>query len=343
VPAVSAVPGKLDVAQTYNDDYHGWPVAPVHEPHPMRGSFMDPRPDADLGAIYHDGVDIAVRDDHPEPGAPPGRTHRVYAIEGGQVRRATPRGVRGLVDCGHFRYEHVDALVKVGDQVDPGDLIGWTCFDSWHVHVGEWIFPPGDDPILVNPMRPGGKIRPYLDDAPPEIHEIRFYTPAEPEWTRRPEANVARLPQAGTRLDKTGLSGKVDVRVRLDDPQSFIGWFEDLPWLAAPHHPFRLGVALIELPGGDVVLNRDVFRAERSVYTPAGQHYAPGTDQNLPANGCMAMHRTARCDGVYWFRLFPKPYWDTTRLPDARYRLRILAWDVVGNESEADTDVTIRN
>ncbi len=343
MPGVSAVPGKLNVDQTYNDDYRGWPVAPVHEPHPIRGSFMDPRPDPDLGAIYHDGVDVAVRDDRPESGAPPGRTHRVYAIEGGEVRRATPRGVRGLVDCGHFRYEHVDALVKVGDQVDPGDPIGWSCFDSWHVHIGEWIFPPGDDPIQVNPLRPGGKLRPYADDAAPEIHEIRFYTPADPEWTRRPEANVARLPQAGTRLDKTRLSGKVDVRVHLDDPQSFIGWFADLPWLAAPHHPFRVGVALVELPGGDVVLNRDVFRAERSVYTPAGQHYAPGTDQNLPANGCMAMHRTAGCDGVYWFRLFPKPYWDTTTLPNGRYRLRILAWDVSGNESEAETDVTIRN
>jgi hypothetical protein len=340
---MSAVPGKLDVAQTYNDDYRGWPVAPVHEQHPIRGSFMDPRPDPDLGAIYHDGVDIAVRDDRPEPGAPPGRTHRVYAIEGGEVRRATPRGVRGLVDCGHFRYEHVDALVKVGDQVDPGDLIGWSCFDSWHVHVGEWIFPPGDDPILVNPMRPGGKIRPYHDDAPPEIHEIRFYTPAEPEWTRRPEASVSRLPQAGTRLDKTRLSGKVDARVRLDDPQSFIGWFEELPWLAAPHHPLRVGVALVELSSGDVVLNRDVFRSERAVFTPAGQHFAPGTDQNLPANGCMATHRTANCDGVYWFRLFPKPYLDTTSLPNGRYHLRILAWDIAGNESEADTEVTIRN
>jgi hypothetical protein len=339
---MAAVPGKLEVAQTYNDDYRGWPVAPVDEPHPIRGAFMDPRPDPDLGAIYHDGVDIAVRDDRPEPGAPPGRTHRVYAIEGGEVRAATPRGVRGLVDVGHFRYEHVEALVRVGQQVEPGQLLGWTWQDTWHVHVGEWIFPPGDDSILVNPMRPGGKIRPYLDEAPPEIHELRYYTPAEPTWARR-AANVARLPQAGARLDKTRLSGAVDVRVRLDDPQSFIGWFEDLPWLAAPHHPFRLAVTVTELPGGDVVQDREVFRAQRSVYTPAGQHFAPGTEQNLPANGCMDLHHTVRCDGIYWFRLFPRPYWDTRRLPNGRYRLRIRAWDVVGNMSAANSDVTIRN
>jgi len=41
----------------------------------------------------------------------------------------------------------------------------------------------------------------------------------------------------------------------------------------------------------------------------------------------MAMHRTVSYDGVYRFRLFPNPYWDTTSLPNGRYRLHILAWD----------------
>jgi hypothetical protein len=57
----------------------------------------------------------------------------------------------------------------------------------------------------------------------------------------------------------------------------------------------------------------------------------------------MLFHRTMRCDGVYWFRLFPAPYWDTRTLPDGRYRLRIRAWDVAGNMSFADTVVTLRN
>ena len=51
VPVMATVPGKLNVDQTYNDDYRGWPVAPVHEPHPIRGAFMDLRPDPELGAI----------------------------------------------------------------------------------------------------------------------------------------------------------------------------------------------------------------------------------------------------------------------------------------------------
>jgi hypothetical protein len=334
------VPGELEAFQRYNDDWRGWPVAPVDRQHPIRGSFLDPRPDPRLGAIYHDGIDIAVRDDSPERGAPPGRTHRVYAIEGGRVLSASRPGERGLVDIAHFRYEHVDARVSRGDVVEAGQLIGWTCFDSWHVHLGEFVLVGGRR-LVVNPLRPGGKLHPYVDGAPPSIDEIRYYAPATPSWGRRP-ANVARLPQDGTRLDKRRLAGRVDVRVRSSDPQSFIGFFRELPWLAAPHHPFRLAVTVIRLPDETVVADRETFRAEQLLERPAGTHFAPGTEQNLPANACMRLHRSVRCDGVYWFRAFPD-YWDTRRLSNGRYRLRIRVWDTAGNLASANSDVTIRN
>ena len=57
----------------------------------------------------------------------------------------------------------------------------------------------------------------------------------------------------------------------------------------------------------------------------------------------MNLHRSVRCDGVYWFRLFPRRYWDTTRLPDGRYRLRVRVWDVARNVSSADVAVRIAN
>jgi hypothetical protein len=337
------VPGRLDAFQTYNDAWRGWPVLPLQRQHPIRGSFLDPRPDPRRGAIYHTGVDVAVRDDRPERGAPPGRTHRVFAIEGGTVLDATPRGRVGLVRVGHFGYGHVDPTVDRGDVVEAGQPIAWTCQGFWHVHLTEFLFAAGGERIELNPLRPGGKLHPYADRHAPEIREIRFYTPATPRWSRRPRTTVALLPQAGRRLAKTALAGKVDVRVRVSDPQTFIGWFRDLPHLAAPHHPFRLSVTVVRLATGRVVLRREVFRAERMLDQPAGQHFAPGTEQNLPASGCMLFHRTMRCDGVYWFRLFPAPYWDTRTLPDGRYRLRIRAWDVAGNMSFADTVVTLRN
>jgi hypothetical protein len=338
---VPQIPGKLDIAQVYNDSWRGWPVRPHDLQHPIRGSFLDPRPDPELGAIYHDGIDVAVRDDRPERGAPSGRTHRVYAIEGGPVFLATPRGARGFARIGHFGYGHIDPLVQTGETVVPGQHIGWSCKDDWHLHLSEFIFT-SESPLVVNPLRPGGKLRPYADTARPEIHEVRFYTPATPAWTRRPTTSIARLPPAGTRLPRERLFGRVDVRVRVNDPQSFIGWFQELPWLAAPHHPFRLAVTILDLATQRIVRRREAFRAEQVLHISASQHFAPGTEQNLPAHGCMLRHSTMRCDGVYWFRLFPR-YWDTTRLFDGRYAVRVRAWDVAGNLASAEVPITIAN
>jgi hypothetical protein len=335
-------PGRLTVPQTYNDEFRGWPVRPQHRQHPIRGSFLDPRPDPERGAIYHDGVDIAVRDDRPERGAPPGRTHRVFAIEGGPVFFATPRGTRGSVHVGHFRYGHVDAVVQVGEIVAPGQHIAWTCRGDWHVHLGEMISIADGGRIFVNPLRRDGKLHPFVDRAPPEIREIRFFRPATPDWARRPNTSVARLPPAGDRLDRDRLTGLVDVRVRVSDPQTFIGWFEELPWLAAPHHPFRLAVRILDA-NERVVRRREVFRSEQVLGMSAGRHYAPGTEQNLPASGCHLFHRRLRCDGIYWFRLLGRPYWDTTRLPNGGYRIRVRVWDAAGNVRTDDTDVRIRN
>ena len=77
------------------------------------GSFLDPR----SGLGYHHGIDISVRDDRPVAGAPPGRTHRVYALEGGPVRQALS-GLgpwkEGIVRIGHFGYGHVEPIVHEG-------------------------------------------------------------------------------------------------------------------------------------------------------------------------------------------------------------------------------------
>jgi hypothetical protein len=335
------IPGKLDLPQVYNDTFRGWPVRPQSRQHPIRGSFLDPRPDPDQGAIYHDGVDVAVRDDQPEPGAPPKRTHRVFAIEGGPVHLATPQGQRGFVHAGHFGYGHVDPVVSTGETVIPGQHIGWTCEGDWHVHLSEFVFTTGRS-ISVNPLRPGGKVHPYVDTAPPHIREVRFYTLVFPEWERRPTTSVALLPQAGQRMPRGSLSGRVDVRVRVNDPQSFIGWFKDHPELAAPHHPFRLAVAIVDGARDRIVRRREAFQAEQVLDQAAGRHFAPGTDQNLPAKGCIKRHLAIRCDGIYWFRLFPNG-WDTTRLADGKYEVRVRAWDVAGNVSRSIVPVTIAN
>ena len=72
------------------------PCARTTEQHPIRGSFLDPRPDPERGAVYHDGRGHRRARRPTRARRAAGRTHRVFAIEGGPVFLATPRGVSGL-------------------------------------------------------------------------------------------------------------------------------------------------------------------------------------------------------------------------------------------------------
>ena len=294
-----------------------------------------------MGAIYHTGVDVAVRDDKPESGAPAGRTHRVFAIEGGVVEEATAKGVRGNVRIGHFGYGHVDARVKKGDRVKAGQFIGWTTKGSWHVHLTEFFFPGDGRRLLINPLRPGGKLRPYVDTAPPIIHDVRFYTPATPTWGRR-VTGVAQLPPAGTRLDKSRLTGIVDVRARVSDPQSFHRVLPRCPPArrAAPPVPDR-APAHRSAPANGSCCDARSTSPSRSRRSRSDSTTRPGRSRTIPPQP--ALRRRIQGAGEYWFRLFQKPYWNTTRVPNGRYLLVVRAWDAAGNRARSDIEIGIRN
>jgi len=349
----SRVPGSpLGLQYVYNDDWHGWPVSPLDQQHPIRGSFLDPRPGG-----YHIGVDVNVRDDQPEAGAPPERTHRVYAVESGTVDFSP--GTPGVgcsarrVDVAHFSYWHTDPIgvVTDGQSVNAGEQIGWTCRHLWHVHLSEWQVVEGV-PVWVNPLHGGGKLAPFADTSAPAIRAIRFSTPAPPTWIL--EHGAIWSPDAGSELSADHLQGLVDVRALIGDPQSFLGWFAELPALYADHHPNRVRFELERAADGAIVLARETFNGE--VYlgaplpslglpVPFDYHYAPGTRQNLGAKPCLDLQPRA-CAGEYWLRLFAGPataYWDTTLYPNGRYLLRVTAWDVVGNWSAATAQIAIDN
>ncbi|MFN0154645.1 MAG: hypothetical protein ACKVUT_09720 [Gaiella sp.] len=351
-----AVPGRHSAAPSYADDWRGWPVAPVTAQHPIRGSFDDPRPSG-----YHIGIDVGVRDDQPEAGAPPGRTHRVYAVEGGTVEVAANVGAVGCVNrvirIGRFAYWHADPLgtVASGQTVAAGDPIGWTCNGLWHVHLSEWTTVNGVR-TWVNPLRPGGKVAPYVDTAKPAIRGIRFFRPANTSWQL--DGNVVAAPAAGTELDRDALSGRVDVRAEIADPQSFRGWMTgQLSRLYADHHPYRVRLTLRRLGAtGPPLLLRDVFRGERvlgrgeevTVIPPSVApefHYAPELRQNLGAVKCVAVAPVS-CAGRYVLRLFARPgarFWDTRTVPDGEYRITVQAWDAKGNARTTSVRVTVAN
>jgi hypothetical protein len=93
----------------------------------------------------------------------------------------------------------------------------------------------------------------------------------------------------------------------------------------------------------DVTLADDAKRVGRDSI-PAGHHYAPGTRQNLRANGALTLGRPGA--GELWFRLFARPggpYWDTTAVRNGPYRLTVTAFDLLGNRARESADVVIAN
>jgi hypothetical protein len=328
----------------YNDSWRGWPVRPLHKQHPVRGSFLDPRP----GGL-HFGVDIGVRDDRPEKRAPPDRTHRVYAVEGGTVYNlfdgaGMPCSQRRLW-IGHFAYYHVDATVRSGASVAPGQMIGWTCKGEWHVHLSELTSAH----VLVNPLHPGGKLAPYTDSKPPVIKAFSFYKPASNLWSTPHGAMWS--PATGQSLSPDDLHGTVDVRVRVSDPQSFRGWLKSLPYLYADLHPDRLALDLVRSADRTTVLHREISGPVFPYSLPHNNHFAPGTRANQRDASCFRFrHRglqtPVQCAGRYWIHAFgttTTPYIDTKTLPDGRYRLRITAWDPLGHKASKAVDVRIDN
>jgi hypothetical protein len=358
LPVPGALPG---FSYQYDDTYQGWPLDPVDQQHPIRASFLDPREPSEQGN-YHIGIDISARDDQPEAGAPAGRSHRVHAVEGGVAQ--VPAGqkavgcVNRLATIGHFQYWHTDTVgtIEDGARIAPGQLIGWTCKGLWHVHLSE-IQTVDGVPTFVNPIHAGMKLAPFTDTSPPTIHAIRFYTPAFGAW--HITHNTRWAANAGRQLSPANLHGFVDVRAWINDPQSFRGFFDQLPELYADLNAYRVAIRIARLPNRKVVLEQDVFRADafleadlpaRGLPVIFDYHYAPGTRENTPAIECeehlYVDPANPTCQGVSWLHLFARANgadWDTTRYPNGRYQITVSAWDAAGNRSQTTTAVAIRN
>ena len=331
----------------YADRFRGWPVAPLDVQHPIRGTFLDPRGRDDSGlAGYHFGVDINVDDRHPDPGAPPGYSHRVYALEGGW---ANLRAVDPNVPCsdrrllvGHFSYWHVSPIVRLWQHIRPGQQIGWTCSGQWHVHVSEWA-KVGGTRVWVNPLHRNGKIAPYVDRAPPVVRALRFFAGPMRSW--RPAGSLT-APDTAHRLSPARLHGLVELRAPIEGRQSFWGFMAGHPAWQTAEHPYRVAVEIRSVQTGAVVLGRVSFQSDELPRTPYLVHYAPGTVQNVSMAECLALPPGSRCGGTYWFRPFSRfthEYWDTRRIRDGAYDVTVSAWDITGGRTSRTVRVEVAN
>lgn len=347
-PVYAGVPGAMPrgFVYRYNALSRGWPVRPRTVQHPIRGAFIDPRGADDNGLSgYHFGIDINVDDTRPDRGAPAGLSHRVYALDAGVA--SEPVNVQGRrcinrrVDAGHFSYWHVSPTVRSGARVRAGEQIGWTCRGAWHVHLSEWQLYRGKR-VWVNPLHRGGPLVPYADTAPPVVAELRFMTPPSSPW--QPVKNLAGR-DSSTRLSSSDLHGLVEIRARVTDPQSFLGFLARNPAWSTVWTPYELRVEIRHF-AGRLVLQRTSFRADQMPQTPYLVHYAPGTIENDNMQECVGPPQLPRCDGVTWLRplsRFHLEYWNTRTVPNGTYQVTVRASDITGNTDSKTTTVTVKN
>jgi murein DD-endopeptidase MepM/ murein hydrolase activator NlpD len=295
---------------------YGWPVKPFDRPHPVRGSFGDPRMIFDgpptqatlLGGdgrfSFHQGIDVA---------APDGTA--VYPVESGTVTTVTREWVG--VDSGGgraFQYWHVRAAVAPGDHVErDATVLGHILRGARHVHLTEV-----QDGAAVNPLAPG-HIGPYEDRTTPTVTTIRFRTSTEdvlPEFVR---GRIWLLATAA------------------DSPSMPVGG----EWNGLPVTPAAVAWRIERADTGRVVVAQ---RSAWDVRVTLPQEsfwsvYARGTHQNMTVFGT---HYSYLHPGAYVFQLAPGGF-DTTTLRDGVYDLVVTASDVAGNHSSLTSRFTVHN
>jgi hypothetical protein len=270
-------------------------------------------------AYYHGAIDIPVNDREPQPGHPPGRSHRVYAVEGGRVAFVSPQtaACKGRrVWIGHFGYGHVAATVQEGDVVTPGEQIGWSCLGEWHVHLSEWLITRGGGHVPVNPIRPGGKVGPISDRGKPSVAAIRIYRGERRVSPRHVRGTIEPIALAFDRFPYVNFRG---------EPRSTL-------------NVYAMNVTVTR-PDGAFVESHDVFKANAEPAPLKAFYYRPLTTRNVRIPAC-ATHRLKSCNGRSWMRLWPHG-WNTRRLPAGRYVVTVKVADELGHTASRSLAIRV--
>lgn len=284
---------------------YGWPVKPFDAPHPVRGSFGDPRtifegPPTRQTLLrgsgrfsFHWGVDIS---------APNGAA--VYPVVSGVVTGTSTSSVSVASGPGlAFEYWHISPTVETGQRVQARrTVLGRILRPSHHVHLAEL-----HSRTVVNPLQPG-HLTPYRDTTVPVVANVSF---------RRSGSAIEIVASA---YDRPAIAAP--------------GGWRDLPVT-----PALLTWRITSAATGKVVVRRHVAYDVRSGLPtqPFWRIYARGTHQNMTVFGT---HYSYGEPGVYLFRLTPEGF-DMHALPDGVYALTVTAVDVGGNHSSTVRAFTV--
>ena len=298
-------------------DAYPWPVKPFDRPHPVRGSFGDPRtvfrsPPTTAGVrtangsfSFHNGVDIS---------APNGTA--VYPVAAGVVTRVAAEEVSVSSAAGTvFQYWHITPTIRVGATVTARrTVLGHVQRPAGHVHLTEIA---GGHP--VNPLR-RGHLAPYRDSTRPWIARLALRT----------SAGADLLPnQVGGRV--------VPVAEAYDRPTIHAPG----TWAQMPVTPAQLTWRVETWAGKVAIPETTAWDVRETVPANAlfWHAYARGTFQNMAV---FANHYSLLQPGCFLFRLVDEPL-DTTRLANGVYELVVTASDVAGHRSARRLRFTVWN
>jgi len=259
----------------------GWPLKPFHQQHAIRAGIDELRP-----ANFHVAVDIEANNFQP-----------VYAIQSGYASVAESGYEDTKVTVGDYTYWHIAPTVRSGQYV----VAYKTKLGAVENGFGHVAFSEGSDDAYLNPLRPGGPLRPYTD-------------------TEAPVIGVPEIFSDGRVIDHAF------------DPQSFIHKTSYLtPVLAPAALAWRLYNAR-----GRAITGLEWALKSSGYISPSLKPviFAPGAAN--PGFECFYTQLICIPNWVYNLAgglTKPLPFGSMAR---GRYRLTIYAWDFAGNTSALD-------
>ena len=265
----------------------GWPLRPFHKQHALRAGINELRP-----ANFHVAVDIEARNSQP-----------VYAIQSGYASiryRGTPDV---NVDVGNFYYWHINPTVSDGQYVTAyRTVIGRVLKSFYHLALSE-----GTTAKYLNPLRPGGSLRPYTNTEPPVIGVPRIFS-----------------------------DGRVIVGAF--GPQSFVQ--TRMPYETPVLAPSSLAWRLYDAHRHALTGLQWAMRGSQN-YPPNLKSvvFAPGAAN--PGFECFLTKRRCVPTWRYWLAGGLTPALPINSLPRGRYRLTVYAWDWAGRTSALDDWFTV--
>jgi hypothetical protein len=260
----------------------GWPLKPFHKEHVIRAGINELRP-----ANFHVAVDIEARNFQP-----------VYAIQSGYASIRYPGTGDVNVDVGDFYYWHINPAVRDGQYVTAyKTVIGHVLYGFYHVALSQ-----GNTADYLNPLRPGGSLRPYTNTEPPIIGTPRIFS-----------------------------DGRVIVGAF--GPQSFVR--AGLPYETPVLAPSSLAWRLYSATGRPLTGLEWAMRGSQN-YPPGLKPvvFAPGARN--PGFECFFTQRRCIPNWVYWLAGGLTEPLPLSGLSPGRYRLAVYAWDWADNTSALD-------